>query len=53
MSLDKKENLINGETSIKVSKETKHQLKIIKAQKDLKTLSDTIDYVLNKLEEKI
>jgi len=51
MSLSKK-RLINGETTIKVSKETLHQLKIIKAQEDLKTISDTIDFVFDKLKEK-
>ncbi len=45
--------LINGESTIKISKETLHQLKIIKAQYELKTISDTIDFIFDKVQEKI
>ena len=49
MSFTKKEKLTNGETTVKVRKETLHQLKIVKAEKDLKTISDAIDFVLSQI----
>ena len=43
-----KERLIDGEVTIKISRKTRHQLNIIKAQEDLATISDAIDFILDK-----
>lgn len=48
MSFTKRENLINGESTIKITKEVKRELKIIKAKNDLRTLSEAIEFLLRR-----